>query len=274
MAPRPGPAADSSAADSTTGGTAADSTAADSTAADSTAADSTAADSTTGDTAADSATGDTAADSATGDSTTGDTAADSAAGDSAAADSTARDTAARDTPKDDTKRAGAGRPDPEAGRAGRDRDPAGRARNARPRDGLGRPLDRDSAGEPTMPEGVVLPPAAALDSAQHLLDAGRPFHAHEVLEASWKSAPAAERDLWQGLAQLAVGLTHARRGNPAGAAALLRRGAARVSAYIAASPHGVDAAGLAATATRLAARIERTGLAGLSESDLTLRLRP
>ena len=34
---------------------------------------------------------------------------------------------------------------------------------------------------------------------------GRPFHAHEVLEASWKAAPPAERDLWQGLAQLAVG---------------------------------------------------------------------
>ena len=50
-------------------------------------------------------------------------------------------------------------------------------------------------------------------SAEMLL-AGRPFHAHEVLEAFWKAAPPAERDFWQGLAQLAVGLTHARRGPP------------------------------------------------------------
>ncbi|WP_261993079.1 DUF309 domain-containing protein, partial [Streptomyces sp. adm13(2018)] len=42
-----------------------------------------------------------------------------------------------------------------------------------------------------------------------LLDAGMPFHAHEVFEDAWKSGPASERDLWQGLAQLAVGLTHA-----------------------------------------------------------------
>ena len=40
-----------------------------------------------------------------------------------------------------------------------------------------------------------------------------PFHAHEALEAMWKCSPANERDLWQGLAQLAVGATHAARGN-------------------------------------------------------------
>ena len=71
--------------------------------------------------------------------------------------------------------------------------------------------------------------AAAL--ADRLLRDGRPFHAHEVLEAAWKSGPAQERDLWQGLAQIAVGLTHARRGNARGAVTLLRRGAERVRAY-------------------------------------------
>jgi uncharacterized protein len=177
-----------------------------------------------------------------------------------------------------------------AAAGGRDRDAAGRARNARPRDGLGRPLARGSAGEPTMPEGVVLPPARSLAAAQELLDTGRPFHAHEVLEASWKAAPAAERDLWQGLAQLAVGLTHARRGNPAGAASLLRRGAARIATYAPAGgptgrpattavsgttgrPHGIDVAGLAAAATALADRIDRDGLRGVPPSELTLRLR-
>ena len=95
----------------------------------------------------------------------------------------------------------------------RDRDAEGRARNARPRDALGRPLPYGAVGEERAPEGVVRAPAESLAEAQELLDAGRPFHAHEVLEDAWKSAPEAERQLWRGLAQLAVGLTHATRGN-------------------------------------------------------------
>ena len=52
-----------------------------------------------------------------------------------------------------------------------------------------------------------------------------------MLEASWKQAPAGERELWRGLAQVAVGLTHVQRGNARGAVALLRRGAERVGGY-------------------------------------------
>src|ERR1700748_2200999 len=101
--------------------------------------------------------------------------------------------------------------------AGRDRDPAGRARHAPALAGLGRPLARDSGGgEPRVPDDLLLPPEESLALAQQMIDEGRPFHAHEVLEASWKPAPPEERDFWQGLAQLAVGLTHARRRNPAG----------------------------------------------------------
>ena len=99
----------------------------------------------------------------------------------------------------------------------RERDARGRAQNARPRDALGRPLPRGSVGVERVPEDLVLEPVPALAEAQRLLDAGMPFHAHEVLEASWKAAPEPERELWQGLAQLAVGLTHVLRGNPAGA---------------------------------------------------------
>ena len=106
----------------------------------------------------------------------------------------------------------------------RDRDAEGRARNARPRDALGRPLPYGAVGEERAPEGVVRTPAQSLAEAQELLDAGRPFHAHEVLEDAWKSAPEADRQLWRGLAQLAVGLTHAARGNARGAATLLRPG--------------------------------------------------
>ncbi len=152
----------------------------------------------------------------------------------------------------------------------RDRDAAGRARNARPRDALGRPLPRGTSGDERIPDDLLLPPARALEFAQELLDADRPFHAHEVLEASWKAAPAAERDLWQGLAQIAVGLTHARRGNDRGAAALLRRGADRVAGYAAAPPHGVDAAGVGRAARELADRIDREG-AGPA-GPLTVRL--
>ena len=81
-----------------------------------------------------------------------------------------------------------------------------------------------------IPDDLVIGGAEAAVLADQLLRDGRPFYAHEVLEAAWKSGPAEERDLWQGLAQIAVGLTHARRGNARGAVALLRRGAERVRA--------------------------------------------
>jgi hypothetical protein len=141
----------------------------------------------------------------------------------------------------------------------RDRDARGRPVNARPRDGLGRPLPRGEAGVARVPEQLRLGPDETLAEAQRLLDAGRPFHAHEVLEARWKSAPAGERDLWQGLAQLAVGLTHVRRGNSTGAAALLRRGAERIAAYRDSPPYGVDVAGLIDWAGDAAACPDRRG---------------
>jgi hypothetical protein len=106
--------------------------------------------------------------------------------------------------------------------------------------------------------------------AQRLLDTGRPFHAHEVLEASWKAAPAAERDLWQGLAQIAVGLTHALRGNARGAAALLRRGGQKVAGYGDTGPHGVRATAIAGSAGDLAARIEQDGVSGVSAGAIRL----
>ncbi|WP_327003999.1 DUF309 domain-containing protein [Dactylosporangium sp. NBC_01737] len=137
----------------------------------------------------------------------------------------------------------------------RDRDDTGRARNARPRDGLGRPLPYGSPGVPTMPDDLTVTPATALAQAQELLDAGRPFHAHEVLEAAWKSAPPPERELWRGLAQLAVGLTHLRRGNATGAARLLSRAADRIAAQDPV-PHGIDADGLVTWARDAATRTD------------------
>lgn len=130
----------------------------------------------------------------------------------------------------------------------RERDAAGRARSTRPRDGLGRPLPHGAVGVPRQPEGVVRAPGESLALAQQLLDSGLPFHAHEVLEDAWKSARGAERELWRGLAQLAVGLTHAARGNPVGATSLVARGAATLAPFRARPPHGVDVAGLLAWA--------------------------
>jgi hypothetical protein len=128
--------------------------------------------------------------------------------------------------------------------ADRDRDAEGRARNARPRDALGRPLPHGAPGEERAPEGVPRTAAEALAEAQRLLDADRPFHAHEVLEDAWKAAPEEERRLWRGLAQLAVGRTHLLRGNAGGAATLLDRGAENVEPYAADRPYGIDVAGL------------------------------
>ena len=138
----------------------------------------------------------------------------------------------------------------------RERDEAGRPRNARPRDELGRPLPRGDAGVVRVPDDLVLAPADSLVEAQRLLDEGLPFHAHEVLEATWKAAPDAERELWQGLAQLAVGLTHALRENSTGAATLLRRGAERISGYAGEPPYGIDVTGLLDWSRSLAARLD------------------
>jgi hypothetical protein len=149
----------------------------------------------------------------------------------------------------------------------RDRDETGRARNARPRDAYGRPLPHDAEGEERVPDDYAAPPEQALAEAQRLLDADRPFHAHEVLEAAWKSAPEPERELWQGLAQLAVGFTHVRRGNAQGAQSLLRRAADRIAPYDPA-PYGIAAPALARHARDLAGRIERAGLQPITDADL------
>lgn len=127
----------------------------------------------------------------------------------------------------------------------RDRNEHGRAQQARPRDALGRPLPYGATGvEPISEE--PLPPDKTLAYARRLLDEGRPFAAHEVLEVRWKSCPDEERELWQGLAQLCVGLTHHARGNVVGASRLVERAAARLEAYAetAGPTYGLDLAAL------------------------------
>ncbi|MFG2669365.1 DUF309 domain-containing protein [Streptomyces sp. NPDC048445] len=172
----------------------------------------------------------------------------------------------------------------------RDRDTEGRAHNARPRDGLGRPLPYGSPGVERQPEGVVRSPQETVREAQRLLDAGMPFHAHEVLEDAWKSGPVAERELWRGLAQLAVGLTHAARGNVTGGARLLRRGAAALTEFTEGSDalepvestdsadggapaHGIDIGALTGWARELAGRAEGPGAEPVNAAAEAPRLR-
>ena len=128
--------------------------------------------------------------------------------------------------------------------ADRDRDEAGRPRNTRPRDALGRPLPPGSVGVARIPDDLALAPAETLAYAQDLLDRGLAFNAHEVLEAAWKNGPADEQTLWQGLAQLAVGITHVQRGNVKGATSLLRSCSTRLSHGDRPARYAIDIAGL------------------------------
>ncbi|WP_250549312.1 DUF309 domain-containing protein [Pseudonocardia sp. H11422] len=155
----------------------------------------------------------------------------------------------------------------------RDRDPDGRARNARPRDAMGRPLPRGTTGVVRVPEDLVLTVDETVDEAQRLLDASLPFQAHEVLEAAWKAAGPDQRELWRALAQVAVGLTHAQRGNARGAVALLRRGSDGIARWVGIPPSSLDLRGLDRHATTLADRIERSGADAITPDDLHPRLR-
>lgn len=139
----------------------------------------------------------------------------------------------------------------------RDRDPAGRAHNARPRDDLGRPQPR-SAGSVAAAEQPALPPQQALARAQALLDSNHAFAAHEVLESVWKVSSGSDRDLWRGLAQVCVGITHALRGNEPGAVALLRRSAETLTPYAGTAPHGIDVDGVRGWAEATCDDLRRT----------------
>jgi hypothetical protein len=139
----------------------------------------------------------------------------------------------------------------------RDRDPAGRPKNARPRDELGRPLPREATNR--MPEEEpASSPEEALERGIEHFNAGRYFQAHEAWEEGWHPSLGPERDFWQGLTQLAVGLTHRQRGNAHGAATLLRRAARRLRAY--GEEHmGVAVGPLVAFAEDAASLIEKEG---------------
>jgi predicted metal-dependent hydrolase len=115
---------------------------------------------------------------------------------------------------------------------------------SRERDQWGRPLPPGVVGFPGPISRLDRTPEETIQEAQEWFDAGQPFAAHEVFEDAWKSPDAEHRDLWQGLAQLAVALTHTLRGNQVGASALVARSTTRLQSYQANPPYGVDVLGL------------------------------
>lgn len=62
-----------------------------------------------------------------------------------------------------------------------------------------------------------------------LFDQGEYFAAHEVLEDLWRAAPRGEKNVWQGLVQLAVAFHHHKMGNIVGAHSVMRKALANLS---------------------------------------------
>ncbi len=118
----------------------------------------------------------------------------------------------------------------------------------------------------------ALPPEEALAEAERLVLSGQPFYAHEVLEGPWHLADQEERAFWQGLAQIAVGLTHIQRGNAVGAKSTLRSGAEKVAGYE--DGHfGVAVTAVVRRARELADRVEQEGVDALTAEELLLPFR-
>lgn len=136
----------------------------------------------------------------------------------------------------------------------RDRRDDGRPEQARPRDLTGRPLPYGTEGVPLAEEHEPSTVEEALRLGTALWDEGRFFEAHECLEHVWHAAPDDDRDLWQGVIQIAVAGVHLQRGNPSGAAALLDRAAQRLARYPD-THRGIDVAGARRRCARDAAAI-------------------
>ena len=138
------------------------------------------------------------------------------------------------------------------------------------RDALGRRVAPGSAEQVSEISEVALPAGPAVAAARALLAQGRAFAAHEIFEAVWKACPQQERDLWQGLAQVCVGITHLQRGNSVGAQTLLRRGAGHLREDAGTGPEaiGLDPAAIVDRALALADRVASG--AGFTPAALTL----
>ncbi len=142
----------------------------------------------------------------------------------------------------------------------RDRRDDGRPEQARPRDRSGRPLPYGTTDVPLAEEHEPATVEEALELGARLWDQGRYFEAHECLEHVWHAAPAVDRDLWQGVIQVAVAEVHRQRGNPSGAVTLYRRAAERLRPYPA-QHRGIDVTAAVAHCDMTADAVHAEGLA-------------
>jgi predicted metal-dependent hydrolase len=97
------------------------------------------------------------------------------------------------------------------------------------------------------------PPAAVVEGVG-LLHEGCYWKSHEAFERAWVAAPAADRALWQALAQLAAAFVHAERGRWRPATRLLGRVVHNLEPYPAVHG-GVDVDALRSGAGRWQARL-------------------
>ncbi len=82
------------------------------------------------------------------------------------------------------------------------------------------------------------------------------FDAHEHLEGIWRETTGESRMFLQGLIQVCAGFHHLQNGNPAGAAALLGRGADKMRGY-SKEYMGVDLTALLARVDAARVQVER-----------------
>ncbi|GAB4326922.1 MAG: DUF309 domain-containing protein [Dehalococcoidia bacterium] len=132
----------------------------------------------------------------------------------------------------------------------------------RPRDELGRPLPWGSENQLVLEDYENLSIAENHRLGVEHFNAGRFFPAHEAWEAAWRKAEGtADKEFFQGLAQLGAGYTHYLRGNAHGARVLLERSLAKLEPY-GSHHYGLDLAHLlpvVAANARLFGVCEREG---------------
>jgi uncharacterized protein len=126
---------------------------------------------------------------------------------------------------------------------------------------------RPGRGQRSARCGEPAPPR--LSRAIEQFNRGEFFEQHETLEAAWLAEPDPIRYLYQGILQIGVGFEHLRRGNPAGARGLWRRGISYLE------PFGggcmkVDVDGLVLATQRCLEELARVGDQGLEHFDAEL----
>jgi uncharacterized protein len=130
----------------------------------------------------------------------------------------------------------------------------------RPRDHLGRPQPWEAPNTLHLENYDGLPIEENHRLGREHFNAGRFFPAHEAWESAWKQArDTSDAEFYKGLSQLGAGYTHLLRGNPHGAATLMRRGAGRIAAYPV-GHRGIDTASVSDAARADAQAVERGDL--------------